>query len=107
MTIRVTAPPVSDVSAGIGVLPATDDGAAVDPGVGVGIAVDTGEDEGPDSRLRLGLEEIGVFEQAASRASTMPSAAPFPSLIVVMSLRWRTYPREQSATDRCFHIVPV
>ena len=100
MTIRVTTPPVSDVGAGIGVLSATGDGAAVDPGVGGGIDVDPGVDEGPVSRLRLGLGEIGVFEQAARSVSTMPSAAAFPSLIVVMSQWSRTYPREQSATNR-------
>jgi hypothetical protein len=99
MTIRVTTPPVSDVGAGLGVLSVTGDGAAVNPGVGGGTDVDPGVDEGPVSRLRLGLGEIGVFEQAARSVSMMPNAAPFPSLIVVMSQRSRTYPREQSATN--------
>jgi hypothetical protein len=99
MTIRVTTPAVSAVGEGIGVLSVTGDGAAVDPGVGVGIDVDPGGDEGPVSRLRLGLGETGVFEQAARSISMMPSAAPFPSLIVVMSQWSRTYPREQSATN--------
>jgi hypothetical protein len=84
MTIRVTTPPVSDIGAGIGVLWATDDGTAVDPGVGVGIAVDPVVGDGPVSGLRFGLGEFGVFEQAAMSVSTMPSAARRPSLIVVM-----------------------
>jgi hypothetical protein len=85
MTIRVTTPPVSDVGAGIGVLSVTGDAAAVDPAVSGGIDVDPGVDEGPVSRLRLGLGEIGVFEQPPRSVSMMPSAAPFPSLIIVMS----------------------